>query len=149
MVYRVGADGADAVLFGGFRLSLRRARGVVQSKLWTIVDRLFGAIDRAAAIRHQVLAEHDERARGDNARERLWNRHFADVGVDGAIEAHVFGERVDEHQGVVDVRANDGFLGACSGEPESAFGRGLELAAEDALWKQPAKKGEHGCNLRD
>lgn len=123
-------------------------RRIVESQFRAIIHRLFATINRAAAIRHEILPEHHEGSRGDDARERFRDRHLAHIGIDGAIEAHVFGERIDEHQRVVDVSTNDRFFGARSGETQTAFSRRFELAAEDALWEQPAKESEHGCNLR-
>jgi hypothetical protein len=95
------------------------------------------------------LTEHDECSRRDSAGEGLGDRHLANVRLDGAIERQIFGERVDEHQRVVDVRPNDRFLGSRLGKPQPALGGGLELSAKDALWKDPTKQCEHGSNLGD
>ena len=86
----------------------------------------------------------------DGAGERLGDGHLADVGVDRAIEGHVFGQRVDEHQRVVDMGPDDGLLGAGLGKAHATFGRRLELAAEDAFWEKAFEKAEHGtrgCSL--
>ena len=55
----------------------------------------------------------------------------------------IFGQRVDEHQRVVDVRADDRFFGARLREAQAALGGGLELAAEDSFWEETTEKGEH------
>ena len=96
----------------------------------------------APAVGDEILAEHDEGARRDDAGQRLRDAHRADVGVDGAIEREVLGQRVDEHQRIVDVRADHCLLGARLREPETTVGRGRQLAREEALGQQVA---QHGC----
>ena len=85
------------------------------------------------------LAENHQRPRCHGARQWLRNAHDADVRVDGAIERQVFGERVDEHQRVVDVRTNDRFLGPRLREANAAFGGRVELPREQRFGKQPSE----------
>ena len=106
----------------------------------TLLARLVRRLERAAPIGHEILAQHDERACRHGAGERLWNRHLADVAVDRPVEGHVLGQRVHEHQGVVDVRANDRLFGARLRQAETPFSRGLELMPENPVRKQVRRR---------
>src|SRR5690349_10770963 len=117
-----------------------RFRRLVEAQLRAIFFFLHGA----PAIRNQVLTEHDERARGDRARQRFGDRHLANVRVDRSVEREILGERIDEHQCVVDVRPNQRLLSARLCEPESPLRGWLELASEDGFGKKPSKESEHG-----
>ena len=63
------------------------------------------------------------------------NSHDANVGVDRAIEREIFGERVDEHQRVVHVRADDRLFRSRLREPNAALGGRVELAREQRFGK--------------
>jgi hypothetical protein len=89
---------------------------------------LVGFVHRAAAVRHEVLTEHDQRAGRDRAGEGLGDGHLADVRVDRAIECQIFGERVHEHQRVVHVRADRRLLGAGLREPQPPLSGGSSFA---------------------
>ena len=84
--------------------------------------RLFASFDGTAPVGNEILTEHDECSRRNSAREGLGDRHLADIRLDRAIERQVFRECVDEHQCVVDVRANDRFLSSRLGKPQPPLG---------------------------
>src|SRR6476620_6617509 len=68
---------------------------IIEAKLrLRVVLALAGvAAVRTASEGHQFLAEDDQRPSRHGARQRLWNAHHADVGIDGAIEREIFGKR--------------------------------------------------------
>jgi len=97
----------------------------------------------ATAIRHQVLSQNDQRSRRHGAGERLRDRHLADVRIDRAIEGEILGERVDEHQGIVDMSANDRLFGPRLREAKPPFSGGLQLAREDCFGKEASEEAGH------
>src|SRR5690242_19390859 len=103
-----------------------RARGVLEAEARALVLLLGLAVTGAATERHQVLAEHHQRARRDDAGQRLGDAQLAHVRLDRPIEGEVLGERVDEHERVVDVGAYHRLLRTRTGEAQPPLGAGAE-----------------------
>jgi hypothetical protein len=89
----------------------------------------------APAIWDEILTEHDQSTCRYGAGQGLWDRHFTNVRIDRTIERQILGQRVDEHERIVDVSANDRFFGARLSELETPLGGGLELTTEDSFRK--------------
>lgn len=115
------------------------SRGIVetQSRLDLLVVLTFFA--RTAAERNEVAAKAYKRARRDGAREGFRNSHDSDVRIDRSVEGQIFSESVDEHQRIVDVRADDRLLRTRLREAQTSLGVRVQLSSKDRFGEQATK----------
>ena len=105
------------------RANISRPRSFVEPKPRLLRRDVLSLALHPPAERHEIASKVDQRARCDGARERLRDPHHSNVGIDRAVEGQVLRQRVDEHEGVVDVAANDRLLGARLRQPQPASRR--------------------------
>src|SRR4030088_1786302 len=112
---------------------------LVQAQAWLLRCYILSLSLHPPAERHQIATQMDERSRGDSARQRLRDPHHSNVGVDRAVERKVLGQRVHEHECVIDVTADNRLFGAGLGQTKPSLRVRIQLAAEDRFREQISK----------
>src|ERR1700704_6073805 len=92
-------------------------RGLIQSKPWLLGGDILALTLHAPAEGHQIAPKVHECSSGYGTSQRLGNAPYPDVGVGRTVEGKVLRQRIDEHESVVHVTANDRLLGARLRQP--------------------------------
>jgi len=128
-------DEAQRITRGrGVRVAVFEVRDVLVDDLADLLEDRDG-LEREP-LRRVEAAEADQGARCDRGSERLGNSHDSDVRIDRPVERKILGQRVHEHQRVVDMSADDRLFRPRLGKTQATLGVWIQLAAEDRLRKQ-------------